>query len=52
MNNNLSERLQGSFRQRAKTQRGLEERRTGQEYLDGWVMDYNFFKDHEAHRGQ
>ena len=52
VNNNLSERLQGSFRQRTKTQRGLEERRTGQDYLDGWVLDYNFFKDHEAHRGQ
>ena len=52
VNNNLSERLQGSFRQRTKTQRGLEERRTGQDYLDGWVLDYNFFKDHEAHQGR
>ncbi len=51
VNNNLSERLQGSFRQRTKTQRGLQARRTGQEYLDGWVLDYNFFKDHEAHKG-
>ena len=52
VNNNLSERLQGSFRQRTKTQRGLEERRTGQDYLNGWVLDYNFFKDHEAHKGR
>ena len=51
VNNNMSERLQGSFRQRTKTQRGLEARRTAQDYLDGWVIDYNFFKDHEAHRG-
>ena len=52
VNNNLSERLQGSFRQRTKTQRGLEALRTGQDYLDGWVLDYNFFKDHEALGGQ
>ena len=52
VNNNMSERLQGAFRQRTKTQRGLEERRTGQDYLDGWVLDYNFFKDHEVHKGQ
>ena len=29
VNNNMSERLQGAFRQRTKTQRGLEARRTG-----------------------
>lgn len=52
VNNNLSERLQGSFRQRTKTQRGLEALRTGQDYLDGWVLDYNFFKDHEALGGE
>ena len=51
VNNNLSERLQGSFRQRTKTQRGLQRRLTGQEYIDGWVLDYNFMKDHEAHEG-
>ena len=51
VNNNISERLQGSFRQRTKTMRGLETRETGQEYLDGWVVDYNLFKDHEAHKG-
>ena len=52
INNNLSERLQGSFRQRTKTQRGLEMLRTGQDYLDGWVLDYNFFKKHEALKGR
>ena len=51
MNNNLSERLQGSFRQRIKTQRGLQKQPTGQEYVDGWVLDYNIMKDHEAHKG-
>ena len=51
VNNNLSERLQGTFRDRTKTLRGLEGRRTGQKYLDGWVVDYNVFRDHEAHKG-
>ena len=51
-NNNLSERLQGSFRQRTKTQRGLQTLRTGQDYLDGWVLDYNFFKKHHALKGR
>ena len=51
INNNLSERLQGSFRQRTKTQRGLEMLRTGQDYLDGWVLDYNFMKKHHSLKG-
>ena len=38
INNNLSERLQGTFRQRLKTLRCLESRTTGQRYLDGWVL--------------
>ena len=25
--------------------------RTGQDYLDGWVLDYNFMKKHEALKG-
>ena len=47
-NNNRSERLQGTFRQRAKTLRGLENIETGQRYLDGWVIDYNLFREHES----
>ena len=52
VNNNLSERLQGSFRQRIKTQRGMEKRLTAQEYVDGWVLDYNFMKKHESLGGK
>ena len=47
-NNNRSERLQGTFRQRAKTLRGLDSLETGQRYLDGWVIDYNLFREHES----
>ena len=45
-NNNRSERLQGTFRQRGKTLRGLQNIETGQRYLDGWVVDYNPFREH------
>ena len=48
INNNLSERLQGTFRARTKTLRGLESRKTGQRYLDGWVLTYNHFIGHES----
>ncbi len=51
VNNNLSERLQGTFRSRTKTLRGLETRRTGQRFLDGWVVTYNLFRDHEGADG-
>ncbi|MCY3691073.1 MAG: IS6 family transposase [Chloroflexota bacterium] len=52
VNNNLSERLQGTFRQRTKTLRGLDSRQTGQRYLDGWVVTYNLFRDHEGADGK
>ena len=48
VNNNLSERLQGTFRARTKTLRGMDSRKTGQQYLDGWVLTYNLFREHEA----
>ena len=46
INNNMSERLQGTFRDRDKTLRGMQKRETGQEYLDGLVLHYNFFRPH------
>ncbi len=51
LNNNLSERLQGTYRSRVKTLRGLDSRTTGQRYLDGWTLQYNLFRDHESLRG-
>ena len=48
LNNNKSERLQGTFRQRTKTLRGLDRMETGQRYLDGWVITYNLFREHEG----
>ena len=52
VHNNLSERLQGTFRQREKTLRGLDSRESGQLYLDGWVLTYNLFRDHESVGGK
>ncbi len=52
INNNLSERLQGTFRDRIKTLRGLDSRKTGQRYLDGWVLTYNHFRGHESLRNK
>ena len=52
LNNNLSERLQGTFRSRTKTLRGMDSRETGQRYLDGWVITYNNFRGHESLRNK
>ena len=52
INNNLSERLQGTFRSRTKTLRGMDSRKTGQHYLDGWVLTYNNFRGHESLRNK
>ena len=52
INNNMSERLQGTFRDRDKTLRGLKARETGQAYVDGLVTHYNFFRPHESLDGK
>ncbi len=48
VNNNLSERLQGTYRDRTKTLRSLENIESGQRYLDGWTLNYNLFRKHES----
>ena len=48
INNNLSERLQGTFRDRTKTLRGLGSIKSGQSYLDGWTLNYNLFRKHHS----
>ena len=52
INNNMSERLQGTLRDRDKTLRGLKGRKTGQAYVDGLVTHYNFFRPHESLDGK
>ena len=41
-------RLQGTYRQLTKTLRGLDNKESGQVYLDGWTLTYNLFRGHEA----
>ena len=52
INNNLSERLQGTIRDRDKTLRGLKARDTGQAYVDGLVTHYNYFRPHASLDGR
>ena len=52
INNNMSERLQGTIRDRDKTLRALKSRKTGQDYVDGLVTHYNFFRPHESLQGR
>ena len=46
INNNMSERMQGTIRERDKVLRAMKTRETGQNYLDGWTVDYNYFRPH------
>ena len=52
VNNNLSERLQGTIKDRTKVQRGFQGVRTGQDCLEGWAIDYNFFNPHHSLGGK
>ncbi len=52
LNNNLSERLQSTIRERDKTLRALETMESGQDYFDGRAIDCNMFRDHEGIRGR
>lgn len=52
INNNLSERMQGTLRDRDKTLRGMKTRQSGQTYIDGLAVHYNFFRPHGALEGK
>ena len=52
INNNLSERMQGRYRSRIKTLRGLWDLTSAQQFLDGYTLTYNHFTDHGALSGR
>ena len=52
INNNFSERLQGTIRDRDKTLRGLKAQGTGQGYVDGLVTHYNYFRPYASLDGK
>lgn len=48
VHNNLSERLQGTIKERDKVLRGFKRPGAAQEYLEGWMLDYNYFRPHQT----
>jgi putative transposase len=43
---NLIERVQGTIRERTKVMRGLKTMQSMNDFLEGWVIHYNFFRPH------
>ena len=50
--NNRSERMQGTYRARTKTLRCLKTIETGQQFLEGFTINYNYFRGHSALGGK
>ena len=48
VNNNMSERMQGIYRDRERTMRGLDCIESGQQLLDGFTLTYNHFRKHSS----
>ena len=46
INNTYPSGCQGIIRERDKVLRAMKSRETGQNYLDGWTVDYNVFRPH------
>ena len=44
--NNLIERFQGTIKDRTKVMRALKNRETLKRFMDGWLVQYNFFRPH------
>lgn len=42
------ERFHGTLKQRTKIMRGLKSRETAQDFLDGWLVHYNYLRPHEG----
>lgn len=45
---NLIERFHGTLKDRTKVLRGFKSVDTAKQLLDGWLVYYNFFRDHES----
>ncbi len=46
--NNLIERFHGTLKARTKVMRGMQNPETAILIMDGWLINYNFFRPHEA----
>lgn len=47
-NTNLIERFHGTLKDRTKVMRGLKNLETAHEFLQGWLVHYNYLRPHEA----
>jgi transposase-like protein len=47
-NNNIIERMQGTIKERTKVMRDLKSLDTAQLVLDGFLVNYNYFRPHET----
>jgi transposase-like protein len=47
-NNNIIERMQGTIKARLKTMRGLKTLDTARTLIDGFIVNYNYFRPHET----
>ncbi len=47
-NTNLIERFHGTLKSRTKVMRALKNRESGQKFLDGWLVHYNYLREHDA----
>ena len=47
-NTNLIERFHGTIKARTKVMRGMHNPQTAVLIMDGWLINYNFFRPHEA----
>ncbi len=45
-NTNLIERFHGTIKSRTKVMRGLRTIQSARQFLDGWLVHYNFFRPH------
>jgi putative transposase len=46
------ERFHSTLKERTKVMRGLKSADTAERFIDGWLVDYNFFKPHMALDGK
>jgi putative transposase len=47
-NNNIIERMQGTIKGRLKTMRGLKTLDSARTLIDGFIINYNYFRPHET----
>jgi len=51
-NTNLIERFQGTLKDRTKVLRGLKKPETARKFIEGWLINYNYFRPHISLEGK